>query len=466
MTSAITEKARNLTALSRILPVPPFVVLRPGEEPTASLLASVSLFMIRGCIAGEDLPGQSMAGQGMTLGPIKASEAVYAINRLFQESNALECICQVYIDAPSGVLICTSEAQALLEYTRESGAVTGGRTSPFAAVFPNNISRYSALSRCLPLLFREFGTCDVELLNPVDPMFVQVRPYTHTLSFDEEMVRAKMLLQELEGDRWIQNEFCSDLLESPRVELTLIRLYCDELVKITEKIGISIEQLHPDDFKKVGRQIFMRDMDITPHFSNSQQIIRTGQWLFYEYSRLALSLQQEQMIASELMRAAIVFRTYYDLLERLPSWLSRRKRAKVLDLRQQCRQRLLEVAASEPLPTYAELSRRLKPIIEKDSVAMTWISMEYAAETGVVIIPGHFEQGPWQAYTPGTPSPVQPCYLVSDELYPELYALFPCIKGIICSGGGINSHLALLAREWGMPLWIQVPDAQRFLQMT
>lgn len=63
--------------------------------------------------------------------------------------------------------------------------------------------------------------------------------------------------------------------------------------------------------------------------------------------------------------------------------------------------------------------------------------------------------------------PSQPTYLIADELYPELFRYFPFIKGVICEGGSVTSHLAILAREHSMPLWIRVPSAKKlFLEMS
>ncbi len=464
MSAAATEKARNLLRLAELLPVPPFAVLQSGDVPPAVMLESGVRFIVRGCIAGEDLPGQSLAGQGKTIGPVTASEVVPAIHSMFEESGALECVLQDYIEGPSGVLIVTSEDTAVLEFSRRPGGVTGGQLAPFVAVFPNDIPRYAEPQRHLPLLYREFGRCDVELLNPENPVYVQVRPFAHELQFDEELLRAKMALQELEADHWVQDEFCSDLLESPGIELGLIELFCEGMADVACAVGAEVERVVPTDFLRIGSQVFRQDKDIVPRFTDGRQVVATGKWFHQEYLRLAKLMADFTASARDLMRAAIVFRTYYDLLERLPRWVSGGTRRRVLQLRQKCRERLLDVVPPKPLPAFVGLLKRLKPLIVKDGQTLVWKSFEPVSESGIVIVPGDFDEGPWVKYTPGDSSPEKPCFLVTDELYPQIYPLFPHIRGIIGAGGGMNSHLALLAREWGMPLWIQVPNTQRFIQ--
>lgn len=49
--------------------------------------------------------------------------------------------------------------------------------------------------------------------------------------------------------------------------------------------------------------------------------------------------------------------------------------------------------------------------------------------------------------------------LLCDRLDPRILPCFARLKGIICETGGITSHLAILAREFQMPLRIQVKGA-------
>ena len=460
MDITLTAKSRNLINLSKQFPVPPFVILRQDDPLPENLITPASLYIVRGCIVDEDQPGHSMAGQGMTIGPIKADKVRETIYRIFHESNAVECILQEYVDGPSGVLICTSPEKAVLEYSNKQGGVTGGKISPFTAIFPNSILKYSKLNSLIPAFFREYGTCDVELINPVNPVFVQIRPYKQDLIFDEQFLYTKMMLQELDGDYWIQSEFCTDLLESPDAELSLIDLYCKELTNIANALNSQIEQTNPSDFIKIGSQIFVRDKNTEFKFKDNKAVIFAGQWLYQEYNRIKLLLHTQKLSSSELMRGAIVFRTFYDMLERLPCWVTYKKRKEIMEYRNVIRKELLDSILRQPFPAYIDISKRLKPVIEKNSQSLSWLTLEYVSENGVIIIPGDFDEGPWIKYNIGDPAPSEKCFLITDELYPEIYQLFTYIKGIICKGGGINSHLAILARESKIPLWIQLSNAE------
>jgi phosphohistidine swiveling domain-containing protein len=46
-----------------------------------------------------------------------------------------------------------------------------------------------------------------------------------------------------------------------------------------------------------------------------------------------------------------------------------------------------------------------------------------------------------------------PCILWIELLDPALYRYFPHVKGIVSLQGGLLSHLAILAREAGIPVW-------------
>lgn len=53
-----------------------------------------------------------------------------------------------------------------------------------------------------------------------------------------------------------------------------------------------------------------------------------------------------------------------------------------------------------------------------------------------------------------------PCILFAERLAPEIAELFPKLKGIVAKEGGVLSHLAILAREFGIPVVVD-PDAYR-----
>ena len=53
--------------------------------------------------------------------------------------------------------------------------------------------------------------------------------------------------------------------------------------------------------------------------------------------------------------------------------------------------------------------------------------------------------------------------IVLSAIEPSLTLLFPIIGGVIAEIGGVLSHAAILAREYGVPAVVNVPDAMRRL---
>jgi pyruvate,water dikinase len=54
--------------------------------------------------------------------------------------------------------------------------------------------------------------------------------------------------------------------------------------------------------------------------------------------------------------------------------------------------------------------------------------------------------------------------VVLPALEPTLTLLFPLVKGVVAEMGGILSHAAILAREYGLPAVVNVPDATQRLR--
>lgn len=51
--------------------------------------------------------------------------------------------------------------------------------------------------------------------------------------------------------------------------------------------------------------------------------------------------------------------------------------------------------------------------------------------------------------------------LVTEFLDPALAPLLPLLAGVVSESGSMLSHLAILAREYGVPCVVAVPDARR-----
>ena len=67
-------------------------------------------------------------------------------------------------------------------------------------------------------------------------------------------------------------------------------------------------------------------------------------------------------------------------------------------------------------------------------------------------------EGPVAHGTPDRPPP-EGSVLVVRTLEPELAALLPGLSGLVAETGSTLSHLAILAREYGVPTVVAVPDA-------
>jgi len=54
--------------------------------------------------------------------------------------------------------------------------------------------------------------------------------------------------------------------------------------------------------------------------------------------------------------------------------------------------------------------------------------------------------------------------VVMDAIEPSLASIFPIVRGLVAEMGGILSHVAILAREYGLPAVVNVKDATRTLR--
>jgi phosphohistidine swiveling domain-containing protein len=96
--------------------------------------------------------------------------------------------------------------------------------------------------------------------------------------------------------------------------------------------------------------------------------------------------------------------------------------------------------------THADLPERIAsfPLNKKSSV----YGVSPGVASGIVV------------YDRATLSADTPCILFVERLAPEIADLFPKLKGIVAHEGGVLSHLAILAREFGIPAVVD-PDACR-----
>lgn len=463
MSETTTEKARNLVRLRSLgFRTPPFIVATARSRlPDLGPLGRSAL-ILRGCTVEEDQARSSAAGQSTSVGPVDASRVQECFERLGSDRDIREIVIQQFVDTPTGVLLCGDPERALLEFSRIREGVTAGLVLPFTAVFPNGISRYRQVAQLAHELFTHFGPCDAELALTDPVSLLQVRPLSRPAVFDESKARAKMELQELPFSRLVQDEFCLDLAESPRTEAALVDAYCSCRKELFAELGIEESELTRAQFVKVGQQVFVHSDarqggDGVP--LGARQSFALTQWSAANLLGLWWPRRREDLSVRELMRCAISLRTLAEFVDRLPGIFRRAVVLRVLANRNACRTRLDAVLPAGALPEAARSERPLRGPLVKDDERMLWRSFETADEDGQLVVDGDFESGPYRVWSPGMALPEERVILLCDRLDPRIFQCFAHLKGIICESGGLTSHLAILAREFEMPLRIQVEGA-------
>ena len=93
--------------------------------------------------------------------------------------------------------------------------------------------------------------------------------------------------------------------------------------------------------------------------------------------------------------------------------------------------------------------------IHFDKQTSCWITLEHRNAQGIVVVPGNFDAGPY--FRMENPQQAIPpdVIVVTRQLYPGIGQSIRSIKGIICEHGALSAHVAILAREYQVPLKIQ-----------
>jgi phosphohistidine swiveling domain-containing protein len=423
--------------------------------------------MARGCMPGEDGARTSHAGRSPTRGPVPPGELEAALGAVFADARVTEVIVQEWVDGPSGVALSLDpddrrhdtkpHARWLVEYARAAGAVTAGRVSPFCASLPNDLPRYASLQAQLELIGKEFGACDVEFVGLGSPRFVQVRPLTAPITQDGDMVRVKQVLQELDEETWHQNALCIDLMERPEQDGAWLDLFVSTVAHTYERMTGLRPELGPHPFLKLGRQLFCSGRCARALRLSHRQALRVGLTSATVRRRSERVLADPSSTAATLMDTAIELNLHADLT---PPFLARRAR-RLFTLRERCRQRLSESLPRRTHPVDAPSSRRLAPELALDSQALCWKRAAWREGAGLDVVPGADRAAPTHRYDRRPERVPEGVLLHTEELYPELAEVLPRVAGIVCAGGGVTSHLAILCREARVPLRIQVGDPGR-----
>ena len=444
-----TAKARSLVELARLVEVPPFEVVGRGTvRPRGNARAQ---WIVRGCTAGEDGARSSQAGQSPTIGPVTGAGVARALEEVFSHRDVEECIVQEWVEGASGVALSLPEGEWLVEYARAPGGVTAGRVSPFCALLPDGSAKYARLREGLSIIGRAFGPSDVEFVGLDPPRFVQARPLTSAVTVDRELVRVKAALQELDVSCWISDSFCTDLMERPALDDAWIELYCAVAPEAYEELTGVRPRIDGMPFLKVGRQLFRsEDLGRSLHLSHWQGF-RLGLGCAGVLGKAEAVLARESATPRELMKIAIEL----NLHSELPTARFRGRFRRLFALRERCRVRLSGALARGERASDVPCSRRLRSTLRLDHSGCRWLEAGWFDGQGVEVVCGMPADAPVQVYD-GVPEQVgdRVC-LRTEELYPELGSVLHRVAGIRCSGGGWNSHLAILCREAGIPLIIQ-----------
>ena len=434
--------------LSEIVSVPAFTVITRNDQidPDIHTVGNPACeCMVRSSSAAEDQADFSHAGQSLTLGPVSPDKVAACIEQLWRDDTVDEIIIQQYVDASHwGVAFCFSEESILIEYSAIFEGVTSGQVSPFTALLPAELERYRKLHQGLLVIYRHFGPCDVEFVNLDDPRFVQVRPITRDIAFDASYVRLKMGLQEYETECWHENDVCRMLSERDDYSEMLPGLYLDAVSKVYSE-HFRRKLVIPDPaFIRISDQFFMA--------GPLQEQLIPGTWgtirLAFKLPALLATIRERTLkdcSPNELMYNSVLLSRADDLNGKQDVFNDREA------IRLELEQRMTKGRFSPDFRYDTVLS----DTIHLDKKTCCWITLEHRDSQGIVVVPGDFDAGPYfilenrqQAIPPGV-------IVVTRQLYPEIGQSVKNIRGIICEHGALSAHVAILAREYQVPLKIQ-----------
>jgi hypothetical protein len=446
-------KASRLQQLSEIVNVPAFTVITRNDrlDPDGYTAGNPSSqCIVRSSSAAEDQADFSHAGQSLTLGPVSPDKVVACIEQLWRDDSVDEIIIQQYVDASHwGVAFCFSEESILIEYSAIFEGVTSGQVSPFTTLLPAELERYRKLHQELLMIYRHFGPCDVEFVNLDDPRFVQVRPITRDIAFDASYVKLKMGLQEYETECWHENDVCRMLSERDDYSEILPGLYLDAVSKVYSE-HFRRKLVIPDPaFIRISDQFFMAG-------PLEEQLI-PGTWgairLAFKLPALLATIRERMprdCSLNELMYHSVLLSLAYELNGKQDVFNDREA------IRVELEQRMTKGRISPDFRYDTVLS----DTIHLDKKTCCWITLEHRDSQGIVVVPGDFDAGPYfimedrqQAIPPGV-------IVVTRQLYPEIGQSIKNIRGIICEHGALSAHVAILAREYQVPLKIQTSIAE------
>jgi len=448
-TKPVETKASRLKALSGIVTVPEFIVIEKSDDYHFNLDSDCQ-YLVRSSSKLEDQDEFSQAGQFSTIGPISKEKVPASIQQLFQNGDVDEVIVQNYIEAEQwGVSFCFSEKNILVEYTGIFEGVTSGTVNPFTAILPvsssgYNSSLYKRLEEDLLKIVSRFGPSDIEFVNLKAPQFVQVRPITRAIEFDEDFVKLKMQLQELESSSWRENDVCRMLAERDNKSQAIGELYLQALQEVYAVCLKRTINIPHRPFIKISEQYFMdRQLEeqIVPSFF---ELLRLG----FQMSKILNDIKKQNfahLSTVQLMQKSILMSLAYELF----------KKKEAMELREAIRMELVQRIPEGTMEADFYYEKILGSSIEFDRDKCTWESIFLRDEQGIIVVDGDFEKGPYYRLKNRNREIPAGVIVVTEHLYPEIGKYMTSIKGIICKYGALGAHIAILAREHNVPLRIQ-----------
>lgn len=441
-------KASRLQQLSEIVSVPAFTVITRNDtfDPDGHAVGNPSCqCMVRSSSAAEDQADFSHAGQSLTLGPVSPGKVAACIEQLWRDDTVDEIIIQQYVDASHwGVAFCFSEESILIEYSAIFEGVTSGQVSPFTALLPAELVRYRKLHQGLSMIYRHFGPCDVEFVNLDDPRFVQVRPITRDIAFDASYVRLKMGLQEYETECWHENDVCRMLSERDDYSEMLRSLYLEAVSKVYSEHFRKKLDIPDPAFIRISDQFFMAG-------PLEEQLI-PGTWgairLAFKLPALLATIRErmrKDRSLDELMYDSVLLSLAYDL----------NGKQDVFDDREAIRVELEQRMTKGRISPDFRYDTLLSDTIHLDKKTSCWITLQHRDSQGIVVVPGDFDAGPYFILENRQQAIPAGVIVVTRQLYPEIGQSVKNIRGIICEHGALSAHVAILAREYQVPLKIQ-----------
>jgi len=443
-----STKASRLQQLSEIVSVPAFTVITRNDSFDPDIYTGgnqSTQYMVRSSSAVEDQADFSHAGQALTLGPVSPGKVSACIEQLWRDESVDEIIIQQYVDASHwGVAFCFSEESMLIEYSTIFEGVTSGQVSPFTALLPAELERYRKLQQALLTIYRHFGPCDVEFVNLDDPRFVQVRPITRDIAFDESLVRLKMGLQEYATECWHENDVCRMLAERDDYSEMLAGLYLDAVAKVYREHFKRKLVIPEPAFIRISDQFFMA--------APLQEQLTPGTWgtirLAFKLPALLATIRErklEECSLNELMYNSVLLSLAWEL----------NGKQDVFNDREAIRLELEQRMAKGGISPDFHYDTVLSDTIHLEKKTGCWITLEHRDSQGIVVVPGDFDAGPYFIMEDRQQAIPPDVIIVTRQLYPEIGQSLNSIRGIICEHGALSAHVAILAREYQVPLKIQ-----------